>query len=90
MAAAGPRRDRESLVAVPAERRGPFGTAPFEIANRLAKHPLFEAERIKKLLRALPRERVEIREVSVSDAHDGSYQRAIVQGGEHHALHALA
>src|SRR5204862_3659526 len=52
-----------------------FPLAPFRIANSLPGHPLFEPERIKRLLRALPRERVEIRAVAVSEAASGAYQR---------------
>ena len=75
MPASDPRRPPNRLVDVPAERRTPFGSDPFRIANRLVDHPLFRSERIRELLRVIPRERVEIREVPVADAHDGSYRR---------------
>jgi hypothetical protein len=47
--------------------------APWKAANRLVNHPLFEPERLKRLLRTLPRESVEIRGVKTED--DGSYER---------------
>jgi hypothetical protein len=48
---------------------------PFKIQNRLADHPLFEPERIKQLLRRLPRDMVEIRAVETVDAFTGDYRR---------------
>jgi ribosomal protein L16 Arg81 hydroxylase len=65
----------DALARVPPERRTSFGPEPFRIANALAAHPLFEPERIKRLLRALPRERVEIRAVAVSEDQSGAYRR---------------
>ena len=49
--------------------------APFKVRNNLVGHPLFEDARIKKLLRTLPRERVEIRDVKPLGTEDGSYRR---------------
>jgi hypothetical protein len=49
--------------------------APFKIRNSLAGHPLFEDGRLKRLLRKLPREHVEIRDVKLSGADDGAYRR---------------
>ena len=49
--------------------------SPFKIGNRLAGHPLFEPERIKKLLRTAPRESVEIRAVELLGTHDGTFKR---------------
>jgi hypothetical protein len=54
---------------------GAFSEAPFKIRNSLAGHPLFEDDRIKQLLRMLPRDQVEIRAVQLSGADDGAYRR---------------
>jgi hypothetical protein len=54
---------------------GAFSETPFKIGNSLAGHPLFEDNRLKRLLRALPRERVEIRAVQLLGADDGGYRR---------------
>jgi hypothetical protein len=70
-----PAADGTPLVTVPPERRAPFPTSPFRIANSLPDHPLFEPERIKRLLRALPRPRVEIRAVATSEEDSGAYRR---------------
>ena len=70
-APAGPGR----LVEVPPERQVPFGPEPFRIRNSLPGHPLFDPERIKRLLRTLPRERVEVRAVAVSEEGSGAYRR---------------
>lgn len=48
---------------------------PFKIENHLAGHPLFEPERIKQLLRRLPRDMVEVRAVETVDAFAGDYRR---------------
>jgi hypothetical protein len=53
--------------------------APFKVRNRLVEHPLFEPERIKTLLRRLPRDKVEIRSVEMLGSHDGSYKRGALQ-----------
>ena len=52
-----------------------FPTHPFTLANSLPHHPLFEPERIKRLLRAMPREFVEIRAVESRGTEDGNYIR---------------
>jgi hypothetical protein len=65
---------RASIVERPADVPPVFGDAPFKIRNRLPEHPLFEPARIKKLLRTLPRERVEIRRVEVASTSTG-YKR---------------
>jgi hypothetical protein len=52
-----------------------FSDAPFKIRNGLSSHPLFEPERIKKLLQTLPGQFIEIRKVQLSDRHDGMYLR---------------
>jgi hypothetical protein len=60
------------------EGEGKYGVlsdAPFKIKNSLVSHPLFEDRRLKRLLSALPRERVEIRDVRLFGADDGSYRR---------------
>jgi len=49
--------------------------APFKIKNSLVGHPLFEDSRLKRLLRALPPEQVEIRAVQLLGDDDGSYRR---------------
>jgi len=49
--------------------------APFKAKNTLIGHPLFEPERLKRLLRTLPREHVEIRTVQSLGNNDGSYRR---------------
>lgn len=54
---------------------GTFPTSPFTLANSLPSHPLFEPERIKRLLRAMPREFVEIRAVESRGAENGNYMR---------------
>jgi len=54
---------------------GAFSEAPFKIKNSLVGHPLFEDNRLKRLLRALPRDQVEIRAVQLLGADDGSYRR---------------
>lgn len=52
-----------------------FSEAPFKIRNSLVGHPLFEDDRLKRLLRTLPRDQVEIRSVQLFGADDGGYQR---------------
>jgi len=52
-----------------------FSETPFKINNSLASHPLFEPERIKQLLRTLPKRSIEIRKVQLSNRHDGMYLR---------------
>src|ERR1043165_5798351 len=54
---------------------GTFPVSPFMLANSLPSHPLFESERIKRLLRKMPREFVEIRAVESRGAEDGNYIR---------------
>ena len=49
--------------------------APFAAQNALRRHPLFEPERIKRLLRTLPRECVEIRAVQRVGNGDEGYKR---------------
>ncbi len=65
---------REPLVAW-SEGPAPLPDRPVTLRNRLPGHPLFEPERIKELLRRLPRERIEIRAVERTGAHDGAYRR---------------
>src|SRR5262245_26642323 len=48
---------------------------PYKIQNNLAEHPLFEDDRIKQLLRNLPAEHIEIREVQQRETNDGAYKR---------------
>ena len=76
MAASAP---QTPLIERPPEVAAQFGEAPFKVRNRLAEHPLFEADRIRKLLRTLPREHVEIRRVEVAGGHAGTYQRGPMQ-----------
>ncbi len=52
-----------------------FPLSPFKIRHSLASHPLFEPDRIKKLLSAVPREKIEVRAVKTKDADDGSFMR---------------
>jgi hypothetical protein len=52
-----------------------FSEAPFKIRNSLAGHPLFEDNRLKRLLRTLPRDQVEIRAVQLCGADAGGYRR---------------
>jgi len=66
--------DRDGLVGAPAGR-SVLSESPFKISNSLASHPLFEDGRLKRLLRALPRDQVEIRAVQSQDTNDGSYRR---------------
>jgi len=54
---------------------GPLPTSPFKLNNSLADHPLFETDRIKRLLCAVPRKYVEIRAVQSVDTNDGSYKQ---------------
>lgn len=49
--------------------------APFKVKNALPGHPLFENERIKRLLRTVPREWIEIRAVQSTETNDGSYRQ---------------
>jgi hypothetical protein len=63
-----------SLIDVP----GPLTSlpeSPFQCHNKLVGHPLFEPERLKRLLRTLPRERVEIRDVQRASASESGYKR---------------
>jgi hypothetical protein len=62
-------------VEAPSLPGGRFGPAPFRLRNALADHPLFEPERIRRLLRTLPRRVVEVRRVETSDAQSGTYRR---------------
>jgi hypothetical protein len=68
-----PRR-KDSLVMAPAEYTV-LSESPFKIRNALVGHPLFEDERLKRLLRTLPRNQIEIRAVQSLDTNDGSYRR---------------
>ena len=52
--------------------------SPFKTRNHLDKHPLFETNRVKELLRSLPRNCVEIRLSQSTSTHDGNYRRGIV------------
>jgi hypothetical protein len=54
---------------------GALSEEPFKIKNSLAGHPLFEDDRLKRLLRTLPREQVEVRDVKLLGADDGAYRR---------------
>jgi hypothetical protein len=65
------------LIDVPAGASA-SSEAPFKMSNNLVGHPLFQAERLRRLLRALPREDVEIRAVKTTD--DGSYLRGPLLG----------
>jgi hypothetical protein len=69
---AGPLQPR--LIEIPPQKSA-VNPAPFRAANRLVGHPLFEDQRIKKLLRTLPRQRIEIRDVQTLATNDGSYKR---------------
>jgi hypothetical protein len=62
------------LIQIPPEC-SVLSEAPFKTANSLVGHPLFEDARIKRLLRTLPRERIEIRGVQSLGTNDGSYKR---------------
>jgi hypothetical protein len=68
---------RPPLVAFPPERRGVLPAEPFLARNSLVDHPLFEPERLRRLLRALPREKVEVRRVTteVAGAANSGYAR---------------
>ena len=54
---------------------GAHSEAPFKIKNSLVGHPLFEDNRLKRLLRTLPRDQVEIRAVQLLGADAGGYRR---------------
>jgi hypothetical protein len=56
-------------------RCGALSEAPFKIKNSLVGHPLFEDNRLKRLLRTLPRDQVEIRAVQLLGGEDGGYRR---------------
>jgi hypothetical protein len=58
-----------------AGRCGALSEAPFKIKNSLVGHPLFEDNRLKRLLRTLPRDQVEIRAVQLLGGEDGGYRR---------------
>src|SRR5437867_474087 len=62
------------LIELPDKLTG-LPEAPFAAQNALRQHPLFEPERIKRLLRTLPRERVEIRSVQRVGNSDEGYKR---------------
>lgn len=57
------------------EERSVYSEAPFKARNSLTSHPLFEDNRLKRLLRTLPRDQVEIRAVQSLGTNDGSYRR---------------
>lgn len=63
--------DTQPLVQ-PAEHIQELPLLPFKIQNSLASHPLFEPERIKKLLATVPRQKIEVRRVLRKD-QDGLY-----------------
>ncbi len=65
---------RQRLIQIPPER-SVLSEIPFTARNSLVGHPLFADERIKRLLRTLPRERIEIRGVQSLGTDDGSYKR---------------
>jgi len=67
-------RERRGLVNAPAGS-SVLSESPFKIKNSLAGHPLFEDSRLKRLLRTLPREHIEIRAVQSLDTNDGGYRR---------------
>lgn len=52
-----------------------LGDRPFKVANALPGHPLFTRDRIRKLLRTVPRARIEVREVPVSEVPGEGYRR---------------
>lgn len=58
-----------------AGKYGALSEAPFKLKNSLSGHPLFEDNRLKRLLRMLPRDQVEIRTVQLLGADDGGYRR---------------
>ena len=59
-----------------------FPDLPFKIRNSLPNHPLFEPERIKRLLRTVPRDRIEIRSVQTRDSNDKKYARGEMLDGD--------
>lgn len=65
---------KEALVQ-PGTKRKEFPDLPFKIRNSLPSHPLFEAERLKRLLRTVPRERIEVRAVQTRNSDDKKYAR---------------
>jgi len=64
----------ENLVEIPGDRLT-LAEPAFKVHSHLADHPLFEPERIKQLLRTMPREYIEIRAVQQRETNDGGYQR---------------
>jgi hypothetical protein len=64
----------KSLIELP-DKLVDLPEAPFTARNSLSRHPLFEPERITRLLRKLPRERVEIRTVQLIGNSDQGYKR---------------
>ena len=52
-----------------------LGDRPFKVANTLPGHPLFQRDRIRALLRKVPRARIEVREVPVSEVPGEGYRR---------------
>ena len=67
-------RKRGALVNAPAGS-SVLSESPFKIKNILAGHPLFEDARLKRLLRTLPSEHIEIRAIQSLDTNDGGYRR---------------
>lgn len=74
MKTAGSLRTDANYVAVPGGCSA-LSEAPFKMRHSLVGHPLFENGRLKKLLRTLPRQHIEIRAVQSLDTNDGSYKR---------------
>ena len=67
--------DLSSLEHPSAAGRLELTPAAFKIRNHLAEHPLFEHERIVRLLERMPREFIEIRAVQSASTNDGMYRR---------------
>jgi hypothetical protein len=64
-------------------RCGALSEAPFKIKNSLVGHPLFEDNRLKRLLRTLPRDQVEIRAVQLFGGEGGGYRRGeLLEGAD--------
>ena len=74
MSGANSPRKTGALVNAPAGS-SVLSESPFKIKNNLAGHPLFEDARLKRLLRTLPKEHIEIRAVQSLDTNDGGYRR---------------
>jgi hypothetical protein len=68
-------QEQETRLVEGVAKYGVLSEAPFKIRNSLAGHPLFEDGRLKRLLRTLPRDQVEIRDVRLLGSDDGAYRR---------------